>query len=131
MQATTTRPLKLDPVRPEYHRATLHWRAGADGAHGAHVKPVACATSPMQRTMNCTTIADKATRHPVEVPAPAALIAFVLWLLQPRPYHRHLMIRAGTWVAESTGGQLSSRLLSMRSASALLELPKVDSQHLG
>ena len=34
-------------------------------------------------------------------------------------------------MAESTGGQLSSRLLSMRSASALLELPKVrDAAHL-
>lgn len=32
---------------------------------------------------------------------------------------------AGELVAESTGGQLSSRLLSMRSANALLELPRV------
>ena len=31
----------------------------------------------------------------------------------------------GELVAESTGGQISSRLLSMRSANALLELPQV------
>ena len=30
----TTRPLRLDAVRPEYHRATLHWRPGADGTAG-------------------------------------------------------------------------------------------------
>lgn len=61
MHVRTTAPLKLDPVRPEYHRATVHW--GSD---------------------------------------------------------------AGELVAESTGGQLSSRLLSMRSANALLELPRAE-----
>lgn len=39
-----------------------------------------------------------------------------------RPQRR---FAGGEWVAESTGGQISSRLLSMRSASALLELPRV------
>ena len=31
----------------------------------------------------------------------------------------------GEFVAHSTGGQISSRLLSMRSANALLEMPQV------
>ena len=34
VQAVTTRPLRLDAVRPEYHRATLHWRPGGDGKAG-------------------------------------------------------------------------------------------------
>jgi gephyrin len=55
-------PLRLDPERPEYHRATLQWAADADGGRGG-------------------------------------------------------------FVAHSTGSQASSRLLSMRSANALLELP--------
>ena len=55
--AVTAQPLRLDPERPEYHRATLSW--GAGGALSAH----------------------------------------------------------------STGGQISSRLLSARAATALLELP--------
>lgn len=59
VQAFTTRPLMLDPQRPEYHRATLRWDAGS---------------------------------------------------------HRFL--------ASSTGSQASSRLLSMRTANALLELPQ-------
>ena len=56
--ATLAQPLKLDPERPEYHRATLTWSPGG-------------------------------------------------------------------LVAHSTGGQISSRLLSARSAVALLELPAV------
>jgi gephyrin len=55
--------LKLDPHRPEYHRASLHWDPAARGGQGA-------------------------------------------------------------FVAASTGSQASSRLLSMRSANALLELPR-------
>ena len=38
VQARTTRPLKLDPGRPEYHRATLHWHpvgCGGDSSSGA------------------------------------------------------------------------------------------------
>jgi len=54
-------PLKLDPERPEYHRATLSWSHASGGG----------------------------------------------------------------FVAHSTGGQISSRLLSARSAVALLELPAV------
>ena len=40
-------------------------------------------------------------------------------------YHRAVLVasRAG-WVARSTGGQISSRLLSCRSADALIELPQ-------
>mmetsp|Transcript_30274 Transcript_30274/g.77729 ORF Transcript_30274/g.77729 Transcript_30274/m.77729 type:complete len:457 (+) Transcript_30274:179-1549(+) len=60
------RALKLDPQRPEYHRATVKWVPFPDGTYG------------------------------------------------------------GELVAESTGGQLSSRLLSARSANALLELPAAE-----
>ena len=61
--------LKLDPERPEYHRATLHWSPGESGAAGEGLS------------------------------AP------------------------GGFVATSTGGQISSRLGSVRGAGALLELP--------
>ena len=62
VQASLTQPLKLDPERPEYHRATLVWDRALNGGSGGYV-------------------------------------------------------------ASSTGGQASSRLLSMRTANALLELP--------
>ncbi|GAQ83347.1 molybdopterin biosynthesis [Klebsormidium nitens] len=58
VEASLAQSVKLDPERPEYHRASLHWEAGKG------------------------------------------------------------------FIAESTGRQISSRLLSMRSASALLELPR-------
>lgn len=64
VHATTTKAIRLDPQRPEYHRVALAW----------------------------------------EGPGPDC--------------------RTGRWVATSTGGQVSSRLLSMRSATALLELPQ-------
>lgn len=65
VQAHLAQTLALDPVRPEYHRATLHWDS----------------------TLN-----------------------------QGR----------GGYLAVSTGAQASSRLLSMRSANALLELPQAE-----
>lgn len=61
IRARLAQRLPLDPQRPEYHRATLHWREDSGG-----------------------------------------------------------------FVASSTGSQASSRLLSMRSANALLELPQRD-----
>ncbi|KAK9840649.1 hypothetical protein WJX81_006905 [Elliptochloris bilobata] len=67
VHARLAAPLKLDPERPEYHRATLHWERRLGMEEGAV---------------------------------------------------------GGELVAESTGGQISSRLLSMRSANALLELPQ-------
>lgn len=60
--AQLAQPLPLDPERPEYHRAVVHWDAAATDGRGA-------------------------------------------------------------FVAVSTGNQASSRLLSLRSANALLELP--------
>eukprot|EP00850_Spirogloea_muscicola_P006819 SM000033S12340 [mRNA] locus=s33:255095:259522:- [translate_table: standard] len=63
VQARLSWPAKLDPERPEYHRASLRWEA------------------------------DDGTGH------------------------------AG-FIAESTGRQISSRLLSMRSANCLLEFPR-------
>eukprot|EP00955_Chlamydomonas_euryale_P115284 366339-Chlamydomonas_euryale.AAC.2 len=65
-------PLALDPERPEYHRATLHFGQPPSGCP-------------------C-------------VPGDAA--------------------QQQRWWAVSTGGQASSRLLSARSANALLELPR-------
>ncbi|KAK8295755.1 hypothetical protein V6Z12_D05G081900 [Gossypium hirsutum] len=62
VQARLQQPLKTDPVRPEFYRATIRWEAN-DGSGSAG------------------------------------------------------------FVAESTGHQMSSRLLSMKSANALLELP--------
>ena len=63
VDAVLEEELRLDPARPEFHRAVLRWAPG-EGAAG------------------------------------------------------------GTFLASSTGGQISSRLLSMRSANALLTLPQ-------
>eukprot|EP01083_Nonionella_stella_P148074 468160_1 len=63
VHARTTQALKMDPERPEYHRAIVSW----DEKHK-------------------------------------------------------------TFIAESTGSQLSCRLLSMRSANALLEIPQADGE---
>ncbi len=65
VQATLAQPLRLDPSRPEYHRATLQWDSSLNGGSGGYL-------------------------------------------------------------ATSTGSQASSRLLSMRTANALLELPQAD-----
>ncbi len=62
VSARLAQPLPLDPARPEYHRAVVHWDAAAEAGRGG-------------------------------------------------------------FVAVSTGSQASSRLLSLRSANALLELP--------
>jgi gephyrin len=63
VQATLGQSLRLDPYRPEYHRATLRWEMSLHEGRGG-------------------------------------------------------------FLADSTGNQASSRLLSMRSANALLELPQ-------
>lgn len=70
LQVVTTRPLRLDPERPEYHRVVLQYGR----------LPEACGAA------------------------------------------------AGSlgWYAASTGNQISSRLLSARSANALLELPRAE-----
>lgn len=65
VQAHLAQPLRLDPIRPEYHRATLQWDGTLNDGNG------------------------------------------------------------GYW-ASSTGSQASSRLLSMRTANALLELPAAE-----
>ncbi|MCL4829114.1 MAG: hypothetical protein KJZ95_17250 [Caldilinea sp.] len=63
VQVCLSQPLRLDPYRPEYHRATVRWEMSLHEGRGA-------------------------------------------------------------LLADSTGNQASSRLLSMRSANALLELPQ-------
>ncbi|KAF5205184.1 Molybdopterin biosynthesis protein cnx1 [Thalictrum thalictroides] len=65
LNARLAQPIKTDPVRPEYHRATIRWEI-ADGSGNSG------------------------------------------------------------FVAESTGNQMSSRLLNMKFANALLELPAKD-----
>ena len=67
VQAHLAQPLRLDPERPEYHRATLRWDGGLNGGNGGYL-------------------------------------------------------------AVSTGSQASSRLLSMRTANALLELPQAEGE---
>ena len=52
---------------------------------------------------------------------PPGCLGLYLWLLQRRARG---MDSRSELVAHSTGGQISSRLLSMRSANALLELPQ-------
>jgi gephyrin len=67
VQAHLAQSLRLDPERPEYHRAALHWDGGLNGGDGGYL-------------------------------------------------------------AVSTGSQASSRLLSMRTANALLELPQAEGE---
>ncbi|EFN52667.1 hypothetical protein CHLNCDRAFT_58800 [Chlorella variabilis] len=67
LHVRTAMPIKMDPERPEYHRAVAHW------ARPAGAEPGVC---------------------------------------------------CGELVAASTGGQISSRLLSLRSANVLLEIPQ-------
>lgn len=76
-------PVRLDPERPEYHRAALHWSPGGEGA--------AAAAAPVG--------GEGGGGGPVGLAV------------------------AGGFVATSTGGQISSRLGSVRGAGALLELP--------
>jgi gephyrin len=67
VQAALAAPLRLDPARPEYHRAHVQWETTLHGG-------------------------------------------------------------AGGWLAQSTGNQASSRLLSMYGANALLELPQAEGE---
>ncbi|KAL4436361.1 hypothetical protein ABPG77_009923 [Micractinium sp. CCAP 211/92] len=67
LHVRTAMPIKMDPERPEYHRAVAHWARPEGAPEGA-----------------C----------------------------------------CGELVATSTGGQISSRLLSLRSANVLLEIPQ-------
>ncbi len=67
VQAHLAQPLRLDPERPEYHRAALHWDSDLNDGRGGYL-------------------------------------------------------------AVSTGSQASSRLLSMRTANALLELPQAEGE---
>jgi gephyrin len=75
----TTSALKLDPERPEYHRATICYGRYPETAGAAAAGAVAAAVGGAD---------------------------------------------ACVWYAVSTGNQISSRLLSARSANALLEVPQ-------
>ncbi|MEW5308598.1 MAG: hypothetical protein WDW38_000543 [Sanguina aurantia] len=80
--------LRLDPERPEYHRATLVWCSKNPAAPTSSSDPSSADASPA-------------------LPAAAGEtgFGFELWAL-------------------STGNQISSRLLSARSANAILEIPR-------
>ncbi|GLI59317.1 hypothetical protein VaNZ11_001172 [Volvox africanus] len=89
--ARLTSDLKLDPERPEYHRATLQWS----------LVPAGTRTSATSATAASS---DDSTSPSGPQPQPQPLGACELWAI-------------------STGNQISSRLLSARSANALLEIP--------
>jgi gephyrin len=82
LRVRLTAPVRLDPERPEYHRATV--------AFGRCPAPAAAAA------------AAAGGRHGDEPGGGAC------------------------WYAVSTGNQISSRILSARSANALLELPQAE-----
>lgn len=88
--ARLTSDLKLDPERPEYHRATLQWSRVPPGTPAAAAASAASGTSE-----------GRGDEGQADGGLPGG---FELW-------------------AVSTGNQISSRLLSARSANALLEIP--------
>ncbi|CAI5958546.1 unnamed protein product [Closterium sp. NIES-64] len=92
VQAHISSALRLDPDRPEYHRASLRWEPNVPAALASSV------AAPTTATATATTAS--------ATPAPPSSTA------------------VSGFVADSTGRQISSRLLSMRSAHCLLELPQ-------
>eukprot|EP01018_Ginkgo_biloba_P025437 Gb_17889 [translate_table: standard] len=83
VQVRISDPIRLDPFRPEFHRATIRWEPNdGSGRPGFELK------------LNFESGVDS----------------------------RDFMT-SNTFVAESTGRQVSSRLLSMKSANSLLEMP--------
>ncbi|PNW77779.1 hypothetical protein CHLRE_10g451400v5 [Chlamydomonas reinhardtii] len=92
--------IKLDPERPEYHRCTLQWGPpplGSTPALKAAVAEAAAAQDPLHAP-------PPPPPHEASAHGAAGLGSMELW-------------------AVSTGNQISSRLLSARSANALLEIP--------
>ncbi|KAG2449667.1 hypothetical protein HYH02_005196 [Chlamydomonas schloesseri] len=92
--------IRLDPERPEYHRCTLQWGPPPPGSAPALKAAVAEAA---------------AAQDPLHAPPPPS---------HAMPGHGagELLASQELW-AVSTGNQISSRLLSARSANALLEIP--------
>ncbi|EFJ48728.1 hypothetical protein VOLCADRAFT_90518 [Volvox carteri f. nagariensis] len=101
--ARLTRDIPQDPERPEYHRATLSWGPTPPGL----ASPTNTNTNTNTDTNTNTTpniVSGEAASQQQQQQQPAPLDACELW-------------------AHSTGNQISSRLLSARSANALLEIP--------
>ncbi|CAI5512785.1 unnamed protein product [Closterium sp. Naga37s-1] len=92
VQVHISSSLRLDPDRPEYHRASLRWEPNVPAALASS------AAAPTTATATATTAS--------ATPAPPSSTT------------------VSGFVADSTGRQISSRLLSMRSAHCLLELPQ-------
>lgn len=142
IHVSTASPLKLDPVRPEYHRAIATWEPPYSGSSPTHLASTSgsCADPPATSTPPSTQCEVPATGTATAHATGAAAVPNPNAGPQNGPASgvnapatasgsgadggagssRH----SGLWVAASTGGQLSSRLLSMRSANVLLELPR-------
>ena len=90
--------IRQDPERPEYHRAIAHWaRPGGSGWGLWDVRVLMLVGSSFCPTFPVHLLLPAAGAPPGSV--------------------------CGELVACSTGGQISSRLLSLRSANVLLEIP--------
>jgi MoeA C-terminal region (domain IV) len=96
--------LKLDPERPEYHRATVGNRATGKQCHVISFYFISCDCREEDMPFSVTEYVD-GTKLSVTVLAALDV--------------------TGCVVARSTGNQQSSRLLSMSTANALICLPQV------
>lgn len=143
VQVVTTSALKLDPERPEYHRVVLQYGRYEDLIHYSRV--LGHSHSDWCWWNACWSLALYSfTRLPTDI----------CCITQPRAtmgtrrfvYHLRWHICAAAscccdcrvpdccgaaagqlgWFATTTGNQISSRLLSARSANALLELPRAE-----
>jgi len=160
LHATLSAPIKLDPVRPEYHRASLQWAPPSPDKLRPPKQPAAAGAAAPSPASAATaggmagSTADSAFSVPplgtpaagwsaAELRASDSASMSELDLTSepsggspPRGGSLSSSLHSGGngggggfsgygFVALSTGGQISSRLLSMRSAAALLELPQV------
>lgn len=168
LHVRTANDIKMDPERPEYHRAIAHWARPGECAGPWLVTGRMLASKGAylhQRALSCTGRGQMSCGHVVlcttcsfgclwqallrtgrvrcdcggRQPARAACQGFLppsrALTYQPLT---HIPAAAGApegavcgeLVAASTGGQISSRLLSLRSANVLLEIPQVGGWHV-
>lgn len=108
VQVVTTSPLKLDPERPEYHRVVLQYgRCVCALSVQLHAPLCMCTNAIVQARVHAQSACRMRSAAPRRLPASCGAAAGQLG-----------------WFATTTGNQISSRLLSARSANALLELPR-------
>lgn len=122
LQAYLGTPVKLDPMRPEYHRASLRWSPPSPVKQQPQETT---SSSAPKESVQCTVTGCEFEDLPMVGTPPRGFTeeenrCFASAAHSMPQHEKHL----GGFVASSTGGQTSSRLLSMRSATALLELPK-------